>query len=386
MNKKTKKNIFLSEWNKELIQTRAQNQIRKLTPTCGMDFSSNDYLSLAHHPGLRQSLVRFLKQKQVALGGTASRLIRGQTEQHKETEACFEKWIGRPALFFSSGYMANMGVIQTVCGKDSVIFSDALNHASLIDACRFSQSERCVYPHKDLNALEKFLKKTKGKKKKVIITESLFSMDGDFAPIKELSNLALKHNALLIVDEAHAVGLYGPQGKGLTATLKEQENMITVYPCGKALCASGSFVAGPKILKPYLINKCRTFIYTTASSPLLLFQIKCVLNLLKKEPQRREGLKKKIQFFHKQLTKDMLCVPPNTSFTELGLSPIVPIKANNPQQALRMQSVLQKKGYDIRAIRFPTVPKGKERLRICIHYKHTYTQLKQLAHLLKTFF
>ena len=131
-----------------------------------MDFSSNDYLSLTHHPGLRQSLVRFLKQKKVALGGTASRLIRGQTEQHKETESHFEKWIGRPTLFFSSGYMANMGLIQTVCGKDSVIFSDALNHASLIDACRFSQSECYVYPHKDLNELEKLLKKNKRKEEK----------------------------------------------------------------------------------------------------------------------------------------------------------------------------------------------------------------------------
>ena len=338
----------------------------------GLDFSSNDYLSLANHSGIRKLLIQALKNK-LPLGSGASRLIRGHTIWHKETESLFQKWIGHPSLFFCSGYMANLGLISTLC-KDSVLFSDQMNHASLIDGCRLSRSPCYVYAHKSMNELERLLKKEK-RKNKVIITESLFSMDGDFAPIKELSDLALKYQALLIVDEAHATGIYGSNGRGLCSLLKKREHIISVHPCGKAFSANGAFVTGSESLKKYLINKCRPFIYTTASSPMLLFHIKCVLDILINNPQKRESLKRKAEFFRKQVS----------SFADIGSSEsvIVPIITGSTSSVLLLEKQLRKKGYDIRAIRYPTVLKGKERIRICIHYNHTYKQLKQLVFDLK---
>lgn len=289
---------------------------------------------------------------------------------HEEAEKCFQKWIGREAsLFFSSGYMANIGIIN-VLPKNTVLFSDQLNHASLIDACRLSKLTCHIYPHKDIQHLEHLLKKETGQNK-AIITESLFSMRGDFAPLQELSSLALKYQALLIVDEAHATGIYGHEGRGLCSFLKQTNHIITIHPCGKALSTNGAFIAGPRILKQYLINKCRTFIYTTAPSPLVAFHITSVLRFLKKCPQRREKVKKKARFFRELLSK---------SFSiKDSESVIVPVVMGNPKKALQCEQYLQKKGYDIRAIRYPTVPKGQELLRICIHYNHTNKQLKDLA-------
>ncbi len=369
------KNIsfYLTKWEKELTQLAHQNLNRKLKTPEGLDFSSNDYLSLTHHAGIRKSLIQALK-KDLPLSAGASRLIRGHTPWHKETEQLFQRYVGRKsALFFSSGYMANLGLIQTLC-KNSVIFSDQMNHASLIDGCRLSRSPCHIYPHKDMNTLEHLLKKER-QKNKMIITESLFSMDGDFAPLQELSELALKYQALLIVDEAHATGIYGPKGNGLCGPLREKEHIISIHPCGKAMAANGAFIAGPAILKKYLINKCRAFIYTTAPSPVLLFYIKCVLNVLKKEAKRRELLKKKADFFRNKI-KNLAPIGDSESM-------IIPIITESTTSALAIEKTLQKKGYDIRAIRYPTVAKGKERLRICIHYNHTYKQLKELIHVLK---
>ncbi|MDE0118512.1 MAG: 8-amino-7-oxononanoate synthase [Bdellovibrionales bacterium] len=373
--KENTKNInrYLIEWEKELQQLTHQNLNRKWKIPKGLDFSSNDYLSLAHHAGIRKSLIQVLK-KNLPLSAGASRLIRGHTPWHEETEYLFKKYVRREsALFFSSGYMANLGLIPTLC-KNSVIFSDQMNHASLIDGCRLSRRPCHIYPHKDINKLEHLLKKEKHKNK-VIITESLFSMDGDFAPLEELSELALKYQTLLIVDEAHATGVYGPKGMGLCGLLKEKEHIISIHPCGKAISASGAFIAGPAILKKYLINKCRSFIYTTAPSPVLLFHIQCVLNTLKKEYKRRELLKKKVFFFRNKI-KNLAHIGDSESM-------IIPIITGSANSALTMEKALQKKGYDIRAIRYPTVAKGKERLRICIHYDHTYKQLKELSHVLK---
>ena len=367
---------FLSEWKQELKQLSQQNLNRRLKWNSGLDFSSNDYLSLSQHSGIRKSLIQSLK-KNLPLSAGASRLVRGHTPWHEETETLFQQQVDRKSsvLFFSSGYLANLGLISTIC-KNAVLFSDQLNHASLIDGCRLSRSPCHIYAHKNMNELEALLKKEK-QKKKVIITESLFSMDGDFAPLEELSQLALKYQSLLIVDEAHATGIYGSNGSGLCSLLKKKEHIIRIHPCGKALSASGAFVLGPPLLKKYLINKCRAFIYTTAPSPILLFHIQCVLNTLRKEPNRRKLLRKKSSFF-RNLVK---------GFADIGdsESSIVPIITGSAAWAISLEKALQKKGYDIRAIRYPTVLKGKERLRICIHYKHTYKQLEQLAHCLKRF-
>ena len=424
-----KKHKFFVEWQAELNLLDQQKQSRRLRHLKGLDFSSNDYLSLSQHAGIRKSLSQALNPtgrkptgrkptgrkptgrkptgrvphclidcdsvltkgpasensrtdkknlKQghsnilatVPLSAGGSRLLRGNTSYHEDTEKFFQKWIGKDsALLFNSGYMANIGIIN-ILPKKAMLFSDQFNHASLIDACRLSRLPCHIYPHKDTNQLESLLKKEKNQNK-VIITESLFSMGGDFAPLEELSDLSLKYQALLIVDEAHATGLYGHKGRGLCSLLKKKDHIITIHPCGKALSASGAFIAGPWTLKRYLINKCRTFIYTTAPSPLTAFHIKCVLNFLDHNPERKEKVKQKAKFFRKLLSSSL-----DLDHSE---SAIVPIVIGSSTKALAYEQFLQKKGYDIRAIRYPTVPKGQESLRICIHYNHTKEQLKKLV-------
>ncbi len=367
---------FHEEWSKQIGELRKQGLERTLQIAQGLDFSSNDFLSLSHHSLIRQKLIKALKGG-MPLNAGASRLIRGQTKWHEQTEFLFQKWVKRSsALFFSSGYLANMAIISTL-GKDSVIFSDELNHASLIDGCRMLNKKKYIYSHKNLDVLENFLKKEKKEKKKIIITESLFSMDGDLAPLKELSALALRYGALLVVDEAHSTGLYGNQGAGLCTLLKQKEHIISVHPCGKAMGASGAFIAGSKILKSVLINCCRPFIYSTAPHPFLLFHIQCVIKLLQKNSTRRMVLQKKAKYFRDQLK----------TFASVGdsESAIVPLILGSNTAALKFAKFLQNKGYDIKALRYPTVAKGQERLRICIHYNHTKKQLDDLIKNLRTY-
>lgn len=370
-----KKAYFYREWEQQISHLKKQGLKRELKRNQGIDFSSNDFLSLSDFSPIRKALIKALRQG-MPLNAGASRLIRGQTKWHEQTENLFRKWTGRSsALFFSSGYLANMALISTV-GKDAVFFSDELNHASLIDGCRMGNQRKYIYPHKDLNVLEKFLKKER-KEKKIIITESLFSMDGDLAPFNELSDLALKYGALLIVDEAHSTGLYGKRGAGLCTLLKQKGHIISVHPCGKALGVSGAFVAGPKDLKPYLINHCRPFIYSTAPPPLLLFHLQCVIELLQKDSKRRKILHEKAKYF-----RDKLKVFADAGESE---SAIVPLIIGSNTAVLKFARFLQNKGYDIRAIRYPTVARGQERLRICIHYKHTKKQLDDLIKSLKIY-
>ena len=369
-------NYFHKEWEKQISDLKNQGLKRKLKISQGIDFSSNNFLSLSQYPLIRKALVKVLQQG-IPLNAGASRLIRGHTKWHEQTEILFQKWIGRSsALFFSSGYLANIAVISTL-GKDSVLFSDELNHASLIDGCRMINIKKYIYPHKSLKILEKFLKKERKSKRKIIITESLFSMDGDIAPLKELSALALKYGALLIVDEAHSTGLYGHKGAGLCTLLKQKEHVISIHPCGKAMGVSGAFVAGPKILKPYLINHCRPFIYSTAPPPLLLFHLQCVIDFLQKDSKRRNTLHEKAKYFRDQLK----------TFVNIGESEsaIVPLILGSNTAVLKFAKFLQNKGYDMRAIRYPTVAKGQERLRVCIHYEHTKKQLNDLIKNLKRY-
>ena len=396
--------IYIANWRRELQVLKKQKRYRELRIFSDKrDFSSNDYLSLSGESMIRRSLLKDLKQGiSVSIG--SSRLLRGHSIWHKTVENTFQQYVGgQAALFFNSGYMANMGLISTLAAnKDITLFSDQLNHASLIEGCRLSRAPCHIYPHKDINQLECLLKKSNAKNK-IIITESLFSMDGDRAPLEELSDLALRYRALCIVDEAHAIGLYGKGGGGFCTLLKEREHIIRVYPCGKALSATGAFIVGPKILKEYLVNKCQNFIYTTAASPFQMCIIQHHLNFLKQHSDRRKLVRQKAQFFRSLLQKGGLCVLGEVD------SPIVPvlmnpslnlkkrsIKTQNAKMkemsikrktsdmssntiALALARFLQNHGYDIRAIRFPTVPSGSERVRITIHYNHSKKELKELA-------
>ncbi|MGI9548500.1 MAG: aminotransferase class I/II-fold pyridoxal phosphate-dependent enzyme [Bdellovibrionales bacterium] len=349
---------------KEDLKKRKQSMLyRELSQAQGLDFISNDYLNLSTHPLIRKKMAQALDQN-INLSSRSSRLLAGTTCFHEKTEAALQEFTGRDCvLSFSSGYLANVGVIPAL-SKNKVIFSDELNHASLIDGIRLSDSPCQIFPHKDLNRLEAMLKKEK--KEKLIVTESLFSMEGDFAPLKELSDLALKYQALLFVDEAHTTGLFGRQFSGCVYDLKDREHIVSLHTCGKALGSSGAFVASSMLIGDYLINNCRTLIYTTAPPPLLMIQWQAALDVLKTEVYRPLELRKKSLAFRTSL---------NLLKSE---SPIIPIVLKDTKQSLEQAQFLRDKGFYVKAIRYPTVPKNREGLRLVLKYGHSEKDLEQL--------
>ncbi len=349
----------------DLKQKKQNNLYRELHLPQGVDFTSNDYLGLSAHPEIRKKMILALEEG-LALSSKASRLLGGASFWHSQAEEALKEFVSRPAvLSFSSGYQANLGLIPTLA-KERVVFSDELNHASLIDGIRLSQSPFHIFRHNDLNHLEDLLKKED--RKKLIVTESLFSMEGDFCPLEELSDLALKYRALLVVDEAHSTGLFGKKLGGRVSDLKEKDHIIAVHTGGKALGSFGAFVSSSLLIKNYLINNCRSFIYTTAPPPLLMAQWLACLEVLKKEKNRALKLKEKALKFRKEL-----------SLTE-SESPIIFIVLKGAEESLKSAQKLREQGFFIQAVREPTVPKDKQGLRIILHYDHTeepLTSLKQ---------
>ena len=349
---------------KNNLESRKKHKLyREILEPQGLDFSSNDYLNLSSHFQLKQELIQALENG-IELSAKASPLLGGASACHTQVERELQKFINRPAvLTFSSGYQANLGVIPALA-KNRVIFSDKLNHASLIDGIRLSHSPYHIFHHNDLNHLESLLKTTN--QKKIIITESLFSMAGDFCSLKELSDLALKYQALLFIDEAHSTGLFGKSLGGRVSDLKQKDHIVTVHTGGKALASSGAWIGSSLLIKNYLINNCRSFIYSTALSPLLMCQWLSVLKLLKKESYRAEKLKQKARLIRKEFY---------LSETE---SPILFIVLESAQQTLEISQKLKTAGYFVPAIRWPTVPKDKQGLRLTLNFNHSLEQLKNL--------
>ncbi len=350
---------------KKDIEQKKQNLLyRKCRSLEDIDFSSNDYLDLSQHSEIKKDLIKSLREEGLALSSKASRLIGGTSPYHIQAEKQMAQFIRRPAvLSFCSGYQANLGLIPAL-SKERVIFSDQLSHASLIDGIRLSRRPYHIFRHNDWNHLEDLLKKEKGGK--LIVTESLFSMEGDFSPLEELSRLAQAYQALLLVDEAHSTGLFGKNLGGFVSDLKQKEHIVTVHTGGKALACSGAFVGSSVLIKKYLINNCRSFIYSTAVSPLLMLQWLAVLRVLKKERHRALNLRQKAL----QLRKDL-----GLSLSE---SPILFIVLKNSKVALEFSRKLKQKGFFIPAIREPTVPKGRSGLRLSLHFQHTKEQLDLL--------
>ena len=354
-------------FKKDLEERKQKHLYRESFKIKGIDFISNDYLNLSSHKEIRRKMIEALESG-LALSSKSSRLLGGTHLVHEEAEEALKSFLNREAvLSFSSGYQANLGLIPALA-KDSIIFSDELNHASLIDGIRLSKRPYHIFPHNDCNYLEALLKKEK--KKKLIITEGLFSMEGDFCPLEELSQLALKYQALLIVDEAHSTGLFGKNLGGRVSDLKEKDHIVTVHTGGKALGSSGAFLGSSSVIKKYLVNHCRSFIYTTAAPPLLMIQWLACLEVLKKEKNRAVKLKQKALQFRKQL----------------GLlesqSPIIPIILKGSEEALQVAKQLREQALFVQAIREPTVPKNKQGLRLILHYEHTKEDLEKLSALI----
>ena len=358
---------MFESFEKALQEKKARDGYRTPVRPSGVDFVSNDYLNFSSHPRIRKAMITALEEG-IPLSSRASRLLSGTSKWHEGMEEQLKTFIGRKGvLIFSSGYLANVGALSALA-KGKTVFSDEFNHASLIDGISLSKSPCKVYLHNNLNNLEELLKKKSGEK--IIVTESLFSMEGDFAPLKELSELALRYGALLVVDEAHATGVFGKNFSGCVGDLKEKDHIITLHTCGKALGGFGAFIGSSKLIKNYLINYCRSFIYTTAPPPLMLVQWKAALEVLKEESHRPLTLRKKALEFRKTLS-DLYSL-------EKTESPIAPLLIKGAGEVLRRAEQLRRQGLDVRAIRYPTVPKGKERLRIILKYGHSQKQIEIL--------
>jgi len=335
-----------------------------------INFSSNNYLGLANHPALADAAKDAIDR--YGCGAGASRLITGNMTLHEELEAKLAQFKGtEAALVFNSGFQANTGILSTLVGAGDVIFSDALNHASIIDGCRLSRAEIVVYRHCDLDQLEGQLKNAPGSGRKMIVTETIFSMDGDQAPLVEMVELADRYGALLMVDEAHATGIFGPNGAGIVAKLGLSGRVpVQMGTLGKALGGFGAYVAGGRSLRELLINRCRSLIFTTALPPALPAMALAAIDLVQREPERREALLRNCQMMTQGLEKLGLAIKPSQS-------PILPLIVGEATKCMELSERLLQRGVFAQGIRPPTVPPGTSRLRITLMATHTKEQIEK---------
>lgn len=366
--------LLLAELEGELADLARRDRLRSLACVPGVNLYSNDYLGLSESPELKRALIAGIERSK-RVSATGSRLLSGHAPEWDELEEEFARFAGtEAALFFSSGYAANIGLLASVLRRDDVAFSDELNHASLIDGIRLSSARRVVYPHRDLDALERALEKYRSKRcRKLIVTESVFSMDGDRAPIQEMLELADRYGAELVVDEAHATGVHGPAGRGLVAALGAERRVFAiVHTCGKALACAGAFVCGAASLRTYLINRARTFIFSTALPPYLAHQVRAALELARGMDLERSSLLENATNFAGALRGAGFDVRATSS-------QIVPVVLGEDAAALRVSEELTRAGFAVRAIRPPTVPEGQSRLRLSLTCRVSAADLDRLC-------
>ena len=363
----------------ELADLESRAQLRHLETVRGTSFAqvelgSNDYLGLSIDPRMKQA-VRDAIATAPRIASTGSRLLSGHDEVWTVVEKEFAEWIGaEAALYFTSGYAANIGLLSALLRPDDVVFSDSANHASLIDGMRLSKCRRVIFPHLDLNALEGELRWShSGSGARFIVVESIFSMDGDRAPLSELAALARRYEAELIVDEAHATGVCGPKGRGCVAEAGLTGRVFaTVHTCGKALAAAGAFVCGSESARHFLINRARTFIFGTALPPYFASQVAMGMRLAATMEAERRHLADLSGFLKNELLQN--------GFETAGSdSHIVPVVLGSNETALAFAASLQARGYGIRAIRPPTVPAGSARLRMSLTANLTQPILAELV-------
>lgn len=340
-----------------------------------LDFSSNDYLALSIHPDLLAAA-----QDALSLHGTgagAARLMSGDLQLFHSLEKATARFKNREAaLLFGSGYMANIGVIPALVGRGDVIFSDRLNHASIYDGCQLSRAKLVRFHHNNIDHLEDCLKKKRGQGKALIIIESLYSMDGDRCLLAETVRLKNRYNCMLMVDEAHATGIFGAKGGGIIQEDGlEDEVDVAMGTFGKALGSYGAYIVGTKTLKKYLINSARSFIYSTGLPPSTVAASLAAIDLTEKSPNLRQQLLKNSSYFKKCLQNAGLSGNP-------GPSQIVPVMVGNSHQAVKIAEELRKDGIMITAIRHPTVPEGTARLRFSVTLHQNKQDLESTANLL----
>jgi 8-amino-7-oxononanoate synthase len=342
-----------------LNELRRAGLLRELRLPNGIDLVSNDYLGLAGHPHLTEAMRAALIE--LPAGSAGSRLLRGHHEIFERIEARLAAFSGtESALLFGSGYAANIGLLQALVGPDDLILSDERNHASLIDGMRLTKAATHVFGHQDLGALEDALRAPR-RGRAIVVTESVFSMDGDCTPLEELCTVAERGGAAVIVDEAHATGLYGARGSGRVEELGIRDRVLaTIHTGGKALGSGGAWVAGSLALRDVLVNRARSFIFSTAPLPVVGAALEAGLQLIEREPGRRADVHRKSLLVRRALA--------DAGVNAAGQSPIVPILAGSNEAALSLQSGLSAAGFDVRAIRPPSVAPGTARLRVTVRY------------------
>ena len=365
------------EINRHLGEIKEQGLYRQLSEPKGIDFSSNDYLGLSKDSSLRNTILQALQKnyQEYPLSSPASRLLRGHTDLHRRVETRLARFKGaEDALLFSSGYQANIGLLTTLIGPQDRVLSDAHNHASIIDGLRLSRCETLIFPHLSISDVKSLLAQPNPRGRTFLVTESIFSMDGDVAPLLDYADLVKRYGAELIVDDAHATGIFGQDhGSGLLENFGIQNRALaSVSTFGKAFGLFGACVAGPSWLIEYLVNHCRTFIFTTSVPPLLLVGIETVLDIIETQSERRLRVLELSNRLRSQLKAGGINVGK-------GWGPIVPIIIGSNQVTLDVAKRLQTAGFDIRAIRPPTVPTGTERLRISVHADHSEQEIDELG-------
>ena len=349
-----------------------------------INFSSNDYLGLAGDSRLCEAAIGAIRE--FGVGAGASRLVSGTQSPHLRLENALAKWKqAEAALSFSSGYAAALGTVPALVSKDDVILLDKLCHASLIDGAKLSGAILRIFPHNHLGKLEDHLEwaqREHAGKRILILTESVFSMDGDRAPLRELIELKKRFGALLMLDEAHAVGVIGPNGRGLAAAENLNEDVdVQMGTLSKALGASGGYICGSRSLIDWLINRARSFIYSTAPPPGIVSAALAAVNFLESSEgeERRLLLWKRISLMQELLPCDSAAVAGLTKNARHAASAIFPWIVGDEQAAIDLTSALQNEGFFVPAIRYPTVAKGSARLRITVTALHKEDQIRSLC-------
>ena len=337
-----------------------------------LNFSSNDYLNLANHHQVKVAAIEATER--LGCGATASRLMSGHLELHDALETDLARMVAsQAALVFGSGFLVNVGVLTAIAGREDEIFADRLNHASLIDGMLLSGAKWHRYRHKDIDHLESLLKKSKTRGRRIIVTDSIFSMDGDIAPLERLAELAESYEAIMVVDEAHAIGVMGERGGGVCRIKgKEIKPAIVIGTLSKALGGYGGFVACSDTMRSFLINRARSFIYSTGLPPACLGGSHMAVSLVDLTPQMGQELLARVQRFGEFLVEEGFSRP------EIE-SQILPIHIGDNQQAMNLAGSLWEKGIMVTAIRPPTVPAGTARLRVSVTLAHSIDNLQFAA-------
>ena len=338
----------------------AKDRLRALTRTRGRDFTSNDYLALAESAHLRDAAAHALARG-VPLGAGGSRLLRGNHPEHEALEEEAASFFGsETTLYFPTGFAANAAIAATLPRRGDLIVHDALIHASFRDGLEPDRIQVAQAPHNDVAAMDDIIKGWRaggGTGQVWIAVETLYSMDGDRAPLAELVRLAARHDAMLVLDEAHATGVHGEQGRGLGAAYEGAPNIISLHTCGKALGAAGALICLPRLYRDFMVNRGRAFIYSTAPSPLMAAVVRASLKIVAGAEQERAQLAALVRHAEAGLKKMGLGV---------SGSQIQPIIIGEDGRAMKLAAALQERGHDIRAIRPPTVPEGTARLRLAL--------------------